>query len=79
MRAARELHIDLANSWMVGDSMRDILAGQNAGCRGCVQIRSGHPIDETHFALTRTMVVVDDLLAAVRHILREIPFRTIPE
>jgi D-glycero-D-manno-heptose 1,7-bisphosphate phosphatase len=26
-------HLDLASSWMIGDSPRDIQAGQNAGCR----------------------------------------------
>ena len=33
LRAARELGIDLAQSWMVGDRWRDIDCGVNAGCR----------------------------------------------
>jgi D-glycero-D-manno-heptose 1,7-bisphosphate phosphatase len=33
LRAARELGIDLAQSWMVGDRWRDIDCGQAAGCR----------------------------------------------
>ena len=33
LRAARELHIDLAASYMVGDGENDILAGNSAGCR----------------------------------------------
>ena len=33
LRAAKELDIDLAHSWMVGDSPRDVEAGQRAGCR----------------------------------------------
>lgn len=32
-RAARELEIDLAQSWMVGDRWRDIDCGVAAGCR----------------------------------------------
>jgi mannose-1-phosphate guanylyltransferase / phosphomannomutase len=32
LNAARDLNIDLANSWMVGDSSIDIIAGNNAGC-----------------------------------------------
>jgi len=32
-QAARELDIDLSNSWMVGDSPVDIQAGRSAGCR----------------------------------------------
>ena len=33
LRAARELGIALAQSWMVGDRWRDIDCGANAGCR----------------------------------------------
>ncbi len=33
LRAARELHIDLVQSWMVGDRWRDVDCGHAAGCR----------------------------------------------
>lgn len=33
LRAAAELHIDLSSSYMIGDSLKDIQAGKNAGCR----------------------------------------------
>ena len=33
LRAARELNIDLAASWMVGDRWRDLDCGHAAGCR----------------------------------------------
>jgi D-glycero-D-manno-heptose 1,7-bisphosphate phosphatase len=33
LRAARELGIDLTQSWMVGDRWRDIDCGHAAGCR----------------------------------------------
>lgn len=33
LKAAKEFHIDLAKSWMVGDGEYDIKAGQNAGCQ----------------------------------------------
>ena len=32
LKAAREYDIDLENSWMIGDSQKDILAGKNAKC-----------------------------------------------
>jgi histidinol-phosphate phosphatase family protein len=32
-RAAREHGLDLRASWMVGDSITDVKAGENAGCR----------------------------------------------
>ena len=31
--AAEEFHIDLKDSWMVGDREQDIAAGKNAGCK----------------------------------------------
>jgi D-glycero-D-manno-heptose 1,7-bisphosphate phosphatase len=33
LRAAGELHADLAQCWMVGDRWRDVDAGYNAGCK----------------------------------------------
>ena len=33
IRASKDLQISLPDSWMVGDSPRDIEAGQRAGCR----------------------------------------------
>ena len=41
MRAARELNLDLARSWMVGDLLDDMEAGHGAGCR-TVLIDSSH-------------------------------------
>ncbi len=39
LRAAQDFNIDLAASWMVGDSENDMLAGQAAGCR-CVKLET---------------------------------------
>ncbi len=33
LKAAKDYHIDLPNSWMIGDRESDILAGINAGCK----------------------------------------------
>jgi D-glycero-D-manno-heptose 1,7-bisphosphate phosphatase len=72
LRAARELHLDLGQSWMIGDSLRDILAGQNAGCRNCILVRTGQPIDETRFCLAKPFHVADDLSAAALHIFKNL-------
>jgi D-glycero-D-manno-heptose 1,7-bisphosphate phosphatase len=67
-RAARELDLDLTASWMVGDSVSDLLAGRNAGCRGSILVRTGYGAsieDEEHGADQ----VVDDVAAAVDWIL----------
>ena len=33
LKAAKDLNIDLSNSWMVGDGLTDIEAGKRAGCK----------------------------------------------
>lgn len=33
IQAASDLHIDLAHSWMIGDILNDVEAGNRAGCR----------------------------------------------
>jgi len=41
--AAKEMNLDLANSWMVGDSYRDVAAGKNAGCKTILINSPVHP------------------------------------
>lgn len=38
LQAAKDLNIDIANSYMIGDTTRDLQAGQNAGCKDSVII-----------------------------------------
>ena len=33
LQAAQDFNIDLSQSWMIGDSENDVLAGKNAGCK----------------------------------------------
>lgn len=47
-KAARDLSLDLARSWMIGDSLSDMLAGRNAGCRGTILVRSGYGENHLH-------------------------------
>lgn len=64
--AEKELGIDLARSWMVGDKESDLLAGMNAGTR-TILVDTGHGRDESdeyaHFVAT-------DLASAAEFILR---------
>ena len=46
LRAARELDIDLAKSYSVGDSLRDVIAGRDAGCRAGILVQTGKPLPE---------------------------------
>jgi D-glycero-D-manno-heptose 1,7-bisphosphate phosphatase len=76
LTAAAEMGLDLAGSWMVGDSPRDVSAGQRAGCR---TVRILHPDtrppelkspDQEEFQPDAT---VRNLVEAARIILREAP------
>ena len=39
-------NIDMPNSWMIGDSERDISAASSAGIKNTILVRSGHKNDE---------------------------------
>ena len=43
LQAAKDFHIDLSQSYMIGDSERDVEAGKNAGCKGSIQIDTNKP------------------------------------
>jgi len=67
LRAARELDIDLAASWLVGDDLRDLETAEAAGVRP-VLVRTGHGRDLTETRLARMSYpfdVFEDLLEAV--------------
>jgi D-glycero-D-manno-heptose 1,7-bisphosphate phosphatase len=67
LRAAADHDLDLAGSWMVGDILHDVAAGQAAGCR-TVLLDNGH---ETEWQLTPGRipeVLAPDLTGAARAI-----------
>jgi len=47
------------DSWMVGDSERDIEAAMNAGITNNILVRSGHPISEE---TTKASTVIDSIM-----------------
>lgn len=49
LQAAAELDIDLAQSWMIGDSAHDVEAGRRAGCR-TIRLAARPDPDATHTA-----------------------------
>ncbi len=59
--ATHELGINLANSWMIGDRMRDVQAGLSAGCRA-VLLTSEAPLGER--LQTQKVVYAQNLLQA---------------
>ena len=67
LRAAEDMNIDLAASWMVGDHQRDISAGERAGCKTAF-VRS--PAQPEGLESENTPIF-DDLYSFVEYLLKE--------
>lgn len=68
LRAARDMDIDLSASWMIGDILNDVEAGNRAGCKS-IMINNGN---ETEWAPGTNRVpeyFAKDLAEAARYIL----------
>ena len=69
LRAAADLNLDLGASWMIGDLISDVLAGQNAGCRS-ILLESGQTAPEQvqnlsdQFLTASTLTTAADLILA---------------
>ena len=70
LRAAGDLKLDLAASWMVGDLISDVFAGLNAGCRS-ILLESGQTTPEDVEALEGRALILPDLAAAAAAILAD--------
>lgn len=71
VQATAEMDLDLEASWMVGDTVSDMLAGRNAGCR-TILVRTGYG---AQFAHDRSCIdhTVADMSEATEIILNEEP------
>jgi histidinol-phosphate phosphatase family protein len=74
VRAAGELGLDLAGSWMVGDILDDVEAGRRAGCR-TVLIDNGHEAEWVPGPDRRPHHVAADLAEAAAVITGRAPGR----
>ena len=70
LHAAADLKLDLGASWMIGDLVSDVLAGENAGCRS-VLLESGQTSPEDARALADRFVTASDLMTAADLILAD--------
>jgi D-glycero-D-manno-heptose 1,7-bisphosphate phosphatase len=69
LQIAQRIDIDLAKTWTVGDSTRDLLAGHAAGCRLAL-VRTGKGVASlAEGKLPQGTLVFEDLAGAVDHIL----------
>ncbi len=67
-RAALEYNLRLADSWMVGDILHDVEAGNRAGCR-TILIDNHHETEWNMNPIRRPKFIAKDLVSAARSIL----------
>jgi len=56
--SAKKYEIDLLDSFLIGDSERDIIAAKKSGIKTTILVRSGHKIDEKN---TQANFVIDSI------------------
>jgi D,D-heptose 1,7-bisphosphate phosphatase len=69
LRAARDLDVDLGNSWFIGDILDDVEAGNRAGCR-TILIDNGSETEWKQTYIRQPDFIVNDLEEAAAVILR---------
>lgn len=72
LQAARELSLDLARSWLIGDAWSDLLAGQAVNLRGEILVKTGRGLDQLRLPKPENLdgfTIAEDLAEAVDAIL----------
>jgi D-glycero-D-manno-heptose 1,7-bisphosphate phosphatase len=64
-KSAKDRSIDLRQSYLIGDKMSDILAGQRAGCKKTILVRTGITDDEDKYNV-KPDYIARNLLEAAR-------------
>ena len=70
IQAKKDLNIVLENSWMIGDSVRDVVAAKNAGMKS-ILVQTGYAGKDSSYKATPDFVA-KDLSEAVKWVLKEI-------
>jgi D-glycero-D-manno-heptose 1,7-bisphosphate phosphatase len=73
-RAQADYGLDLSNTCMIGDNLKDIKCGRRAGCGTVILVRTGHGKETERYCRegdTRADYVADNLMAAVEWLLDE--------
>ncbi|MDR1486908.1 MAG: D-glycero-beta-D-manno-heptose 1,7-bisphosphate 7-phosphatase [Deltaproteobacteria bacterium] len=68
-QAARDLNLDLKNSFMVGDKTLDVLAGINAGVKASILVKTGYG-QADQFQVPAGTIVAEDLPKAAEFIIK---------
>lgn len=67
LQAAKDLHIDTKKSWMIGDILNDVEAGNKAGCK-TILLDLGNETEWTEGPFRKPTFITSDFLHAARFI-----------
>ena len=71
LQAAKDLSLDLQRSWMIGDAWSDVQAGEAAGMRGTILLKTGRGTEQllqAHLEKLTSNLVFDNLPLAFKAI-----------
>jgi len=68
LKAAKDLSINLSQSWMIGDILNDVEAGNRAGCKS-ILLNNGNETEWKNGYFRKPAYIADDILQAADFIL----------
>lgn len=69
MKAMEDLQIDLSRSYIIGDMIKDLQAGHNAGVKKAILVKTGYGEDVVEAGIAT--YVADNILDAVKWIMKD--------
>lgn len=69
LKGAKEWQIDIKNSFMIGDRLTDMQAGENAGCKESVFVLTGYGKKDEENVKKENFAIQNTLLDAVEYLL----------
>ena len=67
IEAKNKYNINMEESWMIGDSERDILAASSAGINSTILVRSSHKIDEENSKAKFYIDSIKDISSLIKY------------
>ena len=58
IKAQKKYNINMTESWMIGDSQRDIRAANSAGIKKTILVKNGHNINNENLS---AMFIIDSI------------------
>ena len=71
LQAAKDLDIDISQSFLIGDQLTDLAAADAAGCAAAVMVQTGYGMKNTPEAMKEGRIVRPSIAEAVEYLLKK--------